>query len=73
MGTDQHVSHAEEPRCSLPSCYCLHPKLYDERIEQYFCDIDCLTEFIAENPDSIAEWYAKMNIQIIEEDEYYGS
>ena len=55
--------------CYLPSCSAAHPQIYDERTEQYFCDIDCLTEYFAENPDDFVEWYARMNVQIIEEDE----
>lgn len=62
----------EANRCALLSCYSLNPRLYDERVERYFCDIDCFTEFVAENPEEFADYYARLNIHIIEEDVKHG-
>lgn len=48
--------------CAVPSCSHLNPQLYDERNEWYFCDWDCFVEFVAENPEEFAEYYADMNV-----------
>lgn len=60
------VGGADERRCAVASCNSPAPQLYDDHLEQYYCDVDCLAEYIAENPEEIADWYAHLNIHIME-------
>ena len=36
--------------------------LYDERKERYFCDYLCLVDFVAEEPEEFATYYARNNV-----------
>lgn len=37
-------------------------RLYDDRLEAYFCDKQCLTEQIEWDFDSFLDWYCRLNI-----------
>lgn len=52
----------EDVRCEVPSCGSPNPKLYDDNFEIYYCDMECLATYIAENPDLFAKWYAGLCI-----------
>jgi hypothetical protein len=62
------VGGVEERKCAVASCNSTNPQLYDEHFEHYYCDADCLAEYICENPEEVADWYAHINIQVIDED-----
>lgn len=62
------VGGIPERKCAVASCNSPSPDLYDDHLEQYYCDVDCLAEYICENPEQIAEWYARMNIHVIKND-----
>lgn len=61
--TERGSFEAEPARhCAVASCNSPNPQLYDDNFEQYYCDSECLATYIAENPDRVAEWYARLNV-----------
>jgi hypothetical protein len=59
--TERHFE--EEPeRCAVASCNRTNPGLYDDNLDQYYCDDECLAMYIAEHPEEIAEFYKRLNI-----------
>lgn len=56
------LSQGEDERnhCALSSCLYANPKLYDDRTELCFCDTECFTEYLVENPDDFVEGYAEL-------------
>lgn len=63
MKSSYYLSEAEpDNRCAVASCGLTNPQLYDDHLEQYYCDRDCLEEYIAENPGTIADWYERLHV-----------
>jgi hypothetical protein len=55
-------------QCALDSCCSPAPHLYDDHFDQYYCDLECLAEYIAEHPEEVGEWYARMNVHVVDND-----
>lgn len=49
-------------RCAVPSCSHINPQLYDDLGERYFCDWFCFVEYVAENAEEFAKYYADLNV-----------
>lgn len=53
-------------KCASGSCRALldgKPSAYDERTELHFCDDWCFTDYLSDNLDEFAEWYAGISLR----------
>lgn len=51
--------------CANPSCVqpVTEESLYDEKKDHYYCDLECLQEYLSENIYLATEVYVRFNIQ----------
>jgi len=51
--------------CANPSCVqpTTDSSLYDETKDQYYCDLECLQEYLSEHIEEALEVYVRFNIE----------
>lgn len=55
----------KEPLTRCTFCGSFSPSLYDDWLEQHYCNDECLEDYFEENPEEILALYKRLNVQSV--------